>query len=211
MGVLLPLLLVSELQPARQVLEDLKKQHLEGRWKKAPAFYQEFAAGIKLATDYVDIAYMAAYPPLETADEERRRYYAELPGLIRRRKEINFRRVVRDSKRNRAWIVQMLNEMKNSRNFALAVVKDDEAYEDSLVMSVQIIDGDSTWLVALESHEPKGGHRDLFLKGRIVAEGLRTYYDRVWGRGDILMKNGNLTPAGEAYLATSTASSPANA
>lgn len=198
--LLVPLILQAELRPTREAIEAFAADQTEVRWEKAPAFYRRFTEEIKTATEYVDIAYMAAYPPSETADEERRRYYSELASLIRRRKEVTFRRLVRASDKNRAWITQMLNEMKHARNFQLAIVEDDAAKTDSLVMSVQIVDGKHCWLVALESHEPKGRPRDLYLHGKVVAEALRAYYDRVWERGVILMTAGNLTPDGEAYV-----------
>ncbi len=202
LAVLLPLLLAFELKSTKHAIEALKLDQLRAEMKKAAAFYQDFETAIKDAKDYVDIAYMAAYPPAETADAKRRRYYDELPALMRRREEITFRRIVRASEKNRPWIAKMLKDMKGARNFALAAINDDESKADSLVLSVQIVDGELAWLVALESHEPKGGPRDLHVKGKIVADALRLYYSRIWARAEVLMQAGNPTPEGERYLAS---------
>lgn len=199
LAVTLPLILLVELHSHRQLLSTLDGDGTEVRWVKAAEFYSQFASEIGAAKDYVDIAYLAAYPPAETADEPRRRYYQDLPLTMKRRPEIMFRRLVRDSKKNRPWIREILKAMKGSRNFELAIVADNEAEEQSLALSVQVIDGDRAWLVAVRSHEPRGGPRDLFVRGKTIGDGLRSYYERVWMRGVTLMKAGNLTSEGEAY------------
>ena len=79
-----------------------------------------------------------------------------------------FRRLVRDSQKNKAWIAKILTEMSGSRNFSLSMITDDEKEEHPFALSVQVIDNEKVWLVAVRSHEPGGGPRDLLLKGKIV-------------------------------------------
>jgi hypothetical protein len=200
LSISVPIALGIELKPTREAIEQIRDSETQVSWLKALDFYPQFTSELKKARDFVDIAYLAAYPPQETIEEVRRRYYQELPALMKKRSDVSFRRLVRHSQKNEPWIKQILKDMAGARNFALCVVEDDESKEHSLALSVQVIDNDKAWLVAVNSHEPRGGPRDIALLGNTVSDGLRHYYNRLWERGKVLMTAGNLTDAGKAYV-----------
>lgn len=166
-------------------------------------FYTHFRSSVELASHSVSIAYLANYPPRDVQSRERRRYYDEITEIMKRRTQISFRRLVRQSAANRAWVGEMLNEFRNKPNIEIAVLEDPpEEEEMPLALSVQVVDTDKTWIVATRSHELAGEFRDIYIENRYMALAAKQYYERLWSRATKVLDRGRITAAGDAYAAT---------
>lgn len=175
----------------------------------AHQFYPHFMAAMKAAETRVFISYFAPYPPDKTADPDRLQYYkeqAELPSQPSRSR-VAFRRIVRYSDENRAWLRQLVSETKGKTNSDLAFIRDAAgANKMPAALSVQVVDDSHVWLVAVEVHEHSDRHRDLYIRNRRVADAMAKYHQRLWNLSTKLVQSGALTRDGEALLKEGTAS-----
>lgn len=168
----------------------------------AGEFYNNFRAAVAAAENCVRIAYLAAYPPSEVPDRSRRRYYEEMLDLMKDRRTITFKRLIRHSEKNRPWVTELLRELKGKANVELAVLTTDLPDEEEmpLTLSVQVVDSDKTWLVAIASHENERAFRDIYIENAYVAAGMTDYFDRIWRVSETLLYRGRITAEGERFL-----------
>jgi hypothetical protein len=175
-------------------------------WKAMPLrdddFYEDFLHGARRAVSYVYISYLAPYAPQETADDNRKRYYRAMMDVVRKRPEIRCRRLVRITPRTHDWVRSLVESLEGSSNADVAVLDEGPDDENPLALSVQIIDTDKVWLVALSSHERKDSHRDFFIQNVQVTEAMKKYYDRLWTRAVTILDSGRITDAGRNLFDT---------
>lgn len=166
------------------------------------AFYNDFRAAVVGAENCVRIAYLAPYPPGEVPDRTRKRYYDEMLGLMKERSTITFKRLIRASEKNKPWVTELLRELKGKPNVELALLTKDLPPENDmpLALSVQVVDSDKTWLVAIASHENEREFRDIYIENPDVAAGMTDYFDRIWSVSEKLLDRGRITPSGDAFL-----------
>jgi hypothetical protein len=168
-------------------------------------FYREFMAACKAAKYSVSISYFSALPPDRAARDYQDSYYKEHLATVKKSPHITYKRIVRDSPENRPWIKKLMDDLQGKSNAYLAVLTDlDPIHEMPLALSVQIVDDDRVWLVALKSHLPDGKFRDLYIESRDVAQAMTEYYERLWTTSKIVLKAGEVTSDGTA-LADQTA------
>jgi hypothetical protein len=165
-------------------------------------FYNHFRCAVEEAQHSVRIAYLAPYPPTEVAYKHRKRYYEEILELMKRRTDLTFKRLVRASPKNDRWIADLLHELRDRPNVDIAMLTRDLPSECDLplALSVQVIDDDKSWIVAIGSHEREGDFRDIYIENADLAKGLAEYYNRIWQVSDKLLDRGRLTTAGQALL-----------
>ena len=116
----------------------------EVRRMKDFEFYEHFQAAAEQAEYSVRIAYLAPYPPTDVAYEERKRYYDVILSLMKQRPKVNFKRLVRSSPKNDAWLASLVQELQGRPNVDLAALTRDlgPEVELPLALSVQVIDKD---------------------------------------------------------------------
>lgn len=165
-------------------------------------FYNDFRAAVSAAENCVRIAYLAPYPPVEVPDRNRKKYYEEILDLMKERNAVTFKRLIRASQKNRPWVIELLKDLKGRANVELAVLTRDLPDEDvmPLTLSVQVVDSDKTWLVAIASHENERSFRDIYIQNNYVATGMTDYFDRIWRVSETLLDRGRITPKGEYFL-----------
>jgi hypothetical protein len=163
-------------------------------------FYADFFYAAKKAKHSVNIMYLSPRPPDSTRDKARLEYYQDLATLIKRKKEVQFNRIMRQTPETKPWIENLIRELENCPNASVAVIKESETEEMPLSLSTQIIDKSKVWLVAVASHERQGAYRDVFIENEKIAEALQVYFDRLWRRGKLLLDVGQITPDGQKYL-----------
>jgi hypothetical protein len=165
-------------------------------------FYNHFRSAVEDARHSVRIAYLAPYPPTEVAYEHRKRYYEEILELMRRRTDLTFKRLVRASPKNDRWIAEMLDDLRDRPNVDIAMLTRDlpPEFDLPLALSVQVIDDDKSWIVAIASHEREGDFTDVYVENGDLAKGLAEYYNRIWQVSEKLLDRGRVTSAGEQLL-----------
>jgi hypothetical protein len=165
-------------------------------------FYNHFRSAVEDAQHSVRIAYLAPYPPTEVAYKHRKRYYEEILELMKRRTDLTFKRLVRASAKNDAWIAEMLDDLRDRPNIDIAMLTRDLPPDCDLplTLSVQVIDDDKCWIVAIASHEREGDFRDVYVENADLAKGLGEYYNRIWQVSDKLLDRGRVTAAGQLLL-----------
>ena len=170
---------------------------------KEDEFYADFLKAAKFAEHFVNIMYLAAYPPDEVQDNVRKDYYSEIVKVIKKRPAVRFRRVIRNSSKNREWISELVQELRDTSNADIAILKETEKEEMPLALSVQIVDNSKVWIVAIGSHERVRDFRDLFIENEDVALAMQQYYERIWQRSTKLLDSGRITDDGHKYLTAS--------
>ena len=165
------------------------------RWLPDHAFYRGFLAAATEAQATVRIAYFAPTPPDAVAAPGRLGYYEDMAELMRSRRDVQFFLLVRYSDENAPWILELVREFSGSPNVSLAVVAKDLRPERDmgLALSVQVVDDTRSWLVAIESHERVGAHRDLYVESEAFADAMTRYYKRLWANADLVLVNGRPT------------------
>jgi hypothetical protein len=163
-------------------------------------FYSQFLDAAKGARSVVNIMYLATYPPDDVPTDERQFYYSALLQLIKKRPQVRFRRIVRTSAKNRSWVTEMISLLREVPNADVAILKESEREPMPLALSVQVIDGEKTWLVAVGSHERVADYRDLYIENRDVAATMQQYYDRLWGKATKLLDSGRITSEGHTFM-----------
>lgn len=168
----------------------------------AAQFYSDFAAAMRSAKHNVNICYFATTAPDATYDPGRKEYYAALPSIVRDRPNVTFRRIIRKTPSNLAWLAEQMDEFRGVHNVALAHLID--APEDEtmgLALSAQVIDGEHVWLVAVESHDREGKYRDVYIHDAKLGEAFTKYFERLWRQSETVLQWGSVTPEGEGLLA----------
>lgn len=164
-------------------------------------FYEQFLLAIVNATSYVYISYFAPTSPLEDLATHRRRYDSRLLALIRKRTNIRFRRLVRDTPSNRQWLSAFLKVVKRRANVDIALLPEPSLAEYMpMALSVQIVDGKECWFVAIESHDRVGEYRDIHMKGEVLSQAMTKYYDRLWAQATPVLTSGRLMSTGDEIL-----------
>ena len=163
-------------------------------------FYADFLCAAKKAKHTVNIMYLAPRPPDHTRDEARLEYYRDLETLIRRKREVRFNRIMRQTPDTKPWIEHLIRELESCPNASVAVIKESDTEEMPLGLSTQIIDNNKVWFVAVAAHERRGPYRDLYIENEKIAASMQIYFDRLWKRGKVLLDVGQITPDGQKFL-----------
>jgi len=166
-------------------------------------FYAEFRAAAEQARNSVNIAYFAPYPPEDVTSRDRKKYDDEMVGLMKRNNKVNFKRIVRDSPKNRPWIAELLEALNQRGNVSLAVLSCDLPAEHDmpLSLSVQTVDQDKVWIVAAASHQTERSFRDVYIENTTVASAMAEYYDRLWSKAVVLLDHGRQTEVADGFVA----------
>lgn len=144
-------------------------------------FYSNFKYIIKNASTNVDITNLSLESPLGSNKPEQDDYYAEFLKVVRGKPRVKFRRVERISKDKIPWIEKLIADFSGVANFSLYVILDsidERSNELSNLVSIQRIDNEHTFIVALLEHTSTIGYRDIYFRDRSVTEFFREYYQK---------------------------------
>lgn len=189
--------ILGEIKEASQFI----KQNTRCEFLSDSKFYSHFSHEARQAESNVNICYFAPYPPDSTNHKERKKYYEEIISTIKKKPEVKFRRIIRNTPANKEWIKEIISEFKNVPNFDLRIINDcpDDNIKMPHALSVQIIDTRKCWLVAIESHEKEGPFRDLYIEGDEIGKSLTGYFNRLWSMSDEIISSGRLTGRGITF------------
>jgi hypothetical protein len=163
-------------------------------------FYDAFLAAAKQSRSSVNIMYLAPTPPHRTNNPDRIEYYAKLLTTIKKKPEVRFNRIVRQSPENRDWIAGLITALTNCPNASIAALKDHETEEMPLSLSVQVVDNTKVWFVAIQAHERVDDYRDLYVHNSLIADAMTHYFKRIWDRSKPLLTDGQITAEGRRYI-----------
>jgi len=169
-----------------------------GDWRGVSHFLQHCEA----AKSAVDVCYFEPGPPSEPSRDIKIEYYRKHFELVRANRKVAYRRIIRNSRENKAWLRELLsNELLNVGNAEVAVLKERGTGEMPLALSVQIVDGKKVWLVAIATHGRGREPRDIFIESSEVAAMMEKYYNRLWDRSVVVFRGGQITEDGQTYFA----------
>jgi len=164
-------------------------------------FYPHFRRYTESAERSVYISYFEFGPPGEPGRKAKLEYYHDHFELVRRMDKVAFRRLFRDSAFNKEWIKQLLqNELQGAGNIELAIYRKQNTTNMPLPLSVQIIDAEKVWFVAIATHGREREPRDIFVENSDLAMMMEKYYNRLWERSEVIYQTGLVTEYGEDYL-----------
>src|SRR5207302_795339 len=141
----------KESEEMKQLRTDLaqKVPGLELRRITDEQFYTDFLHAAQHAGAEVRICYLAPYPPGKIRNPSREQYYQQLLTIIKNNPHVTFRRIVRKTPENEAWVNQLLSDLAGCRNAHIALLDDLPADKDMpLALSVQTVDSRHVWFVA---------------------------------------------------------------
>lgn len=125
------------------------------------------------------ITYMDSQSPLNPNNAQRVAYYRAFPKLVKDQ-QVPCRRIDRASVANMEWIEKVLKEFQNS-DFSYGVwVDDDLDRPDIEAVSVSIIDGHFTFLVAVGAQQGGGAYRDVEVDSPEFSQIWTRYHERLW-------------------------------
>lgn len=144
-------------------------------------FYSNFRYIIKNSRNNVDITHLALESPIGSKKPEQKTYYSELVKTVKSKQNVIFRRVERVSKEKIEWIEQLLHDFTNVNNFSLYCILDpreSRGSELSDLVSVQRVDNEHTFIVALLEHTSTTGFRDIYIRDKSITDFFREYYQK---------------------------------
>ena len=159
-------------------------------------FYSKFKQMILQATISVDITHLGLTPPLQRKDSLQSDYYKNLYDVYKKSKA-TIRRVERVSVEKIEWIEGLLNKMEGLVNFSMFCLVDNEKElaEMSDYLSVQRVDEEHVFFVAVTEHRSTSKPRDIYIKSKRLGEYFLNYYEtRLIRKSLQVMKDGKMVP-----------------
>ncbi len=165
-------------------------------------FYARFSAALRTARTRVKLSYMSYKSPLDTRDPIMRDYYQKLPNLVRKiRSDLEFKRLIRAVPGIRNWLEQMVTELKDVPNFSLACLVDNQPESDNITtVSVQCVDDNKVYFVAVGEQQESTGRRDLYVESEDFGKVWNQYYERLWRSAIVVIDRGRIDPANLAKV-----------
>lgn len=157
-------------------------------------FYDSFPKVLRKAQHAVALSHFDSRSPLDTATPAAREYYAVLPQIVRLNNATSFRRLERFTHGKIAWLLQLCEEYQGLVNFSLAYLPfGGKERERTPAISVQVIDNQRTYLVAIARHEDLHEFRDICLVGEAPARIWHTYFEDLWTNSRLLIDKGRVS------------------
>jgi hypothetical protein len=156
-------------------------------------WYGRFLGALHGARTRVKLSYMSNKSPLDSKDSAVKAYYQKLPAEIRKKAPVEFRRLVRAVPGLRNWIEEMVSTLGNVSTFSLGCLPDGEPQVDAVAtVSVQCIDEDQVFFVAVGEQQESRGPRDLYVESEEFNRIWNQYYDRLWNRAILVVNRGRI-------------------
>lgn len=155
-------------------------------------FYDRFRVDVRNAEEYVFISYFDNDDPRQKADDETVQYYKDIVDLTKSFDGVKVRRLIRAIPQMEEWVDDLVDTHDGDSNFSLACVPDFEPDVGSKPhVSVQLIDKDLTYFVAVGGQEERGEvPRDIRLEAVPVNRQWMKYYNRIWDESFVVMRKG---------------------
>ncbi len=154
-------------------------------------WYPRFSEALRNARTRVKISYMSNKSPLDSVTPETRSYYRKLSAEIRRKTQVDFKRLVRAVPGLRSWIEAMVEDLGNVANFSLACLPDQNPDDNEIpTISVQCVDDDQVFFVAVGEQQESRGRRDMYIESEDANRIWSQYYERLWSEAIVVINRG---------------------
>ena len=165
-------------------------------------FYAKFLAALRTAQRRVKLSYMSNKSPIDSKDPIMRDYYNRLPETIRKMgPDVEFKRLIRAVPGLANWIEQMVAQLKDVSNFSLACLVGTEPETDNVpVVSVQCVDDNKVFFVAVGEQQESIGRRDLYVESEDFGNVWSQYYERMWRDAIVVINRGRIEQASLARV-----------
>lgn len=158
-------------------------------------FYNHWEENVLEAERRVKISYFDNVNPAESADEDKAEYYENIEDITRDMSEngVEFQRIVRAVPQTEEWIERMVENLEGVPRFSLACLPDNKPEERQKPhVSVQLIDDDLTYFVAVGEQIERNEPRDAFVQSEALNSQWNRYYDRIWENCFIVLERGHV-------------------
>lgn len=156
-------------------------------------FYSNFSETINSASKSVLISHLDIKPPTKLKGSSSKKYYDDFFRLVKSKSIVRYKRVERVSKEKIEWIETIINKLKDSDNFSLRCFISENNDEKLGAISVQLIDDNYVYLVAVSGHTMPHTKRDILIRGREINMMWQMYYeDILWNTSHSIIENGRL-------------------
>ncbi|MHB9288111.1 hypothetical protein ACKVMT_13860 [Halobacteriales archaeon Cl-PHB] len=164
---------------------------------REPNFYERFDEDSKEAKKHVWITYFDNKSPLDTHDSDKKEYYEQVGQTIRKKSDqgVEFKRIVRAVPQVEDWVDQLIEERQGISRYSLACVPDDQPeLRSNSHVSVQLIDDDITYFVAVGEQQESDEPRDMFVRSVELNDQWSRYYQRLWNESFEVVRRGQVQP-----------------
>ena len=154
----------------------------------AQGFYHRMIAAVTSAVNRADVTRLDQTKPSESSVQEAKDYYETATDVVKKGR-ITFRRLVKVASPSvLEWVLELIEELGECPNFALASLRD----TDRTALSIQIFDTKELLFVQPDAGIVGSGPYRFMLRitGNTLAQAFSDYYDRVW-QDSIRIKDGN--------------------
>lgn len=156
-------------------------------------FYQQWISDVTEAERRVEITYFDNKDPVESPDEVKAEYYEDIGDVIERKPDVEFRRMVRAIPQLNDWVEHLLDERDGLANYSLACFPDNEPAEpERPYISVQLIDNDLTYFVAVGEQRETSSPRDMYVESEEMNNQWSKYYKWLWNRSFVILRRGSI-------------------
>jgi len=142
-------------------------------------FYAKLKALIKNSNTNVDLSHMSLKRPSYKKGSLQESYYKSLKELTNK-SCAHIRRVERFSKEKIGWIEGLLHDFNGIKNFSLFIYcepsEELQKSELSTLLSIQRVDEDNLFIVALNEHTSIRAPRDIYFRSKRLTDYFLTYY-----------------------------------
>lgn len=158
-------------------------------------FYENFSADVKQSEQRVDISYFDNKDPRDSEDETKVQYYEEVGDTIKRKSSegVEFRRIIRAIPELDDWVEDIIEEHEGTSRYSLACIPDSEPHiENKPHVSVQLIDGEITYFVAV-GEQMEGSHpRDMCVRSEEMNSQWTRYFQSLWDDSFVVLRRGTI-------------------
>jgi hypothetical protein len=156
-------------------------------------FHGDFLLACGRARSHVLITNLTPAPIYFNSSRDRLRYLDDLVKRIQKKPEVQFRRLMRNTPENMALAQKLIQKLEGCPNAYLALIHDSATEANPLALSVQIVDDEDCWLVALSSHDRQTNYRDIHVRDRTFAGAIYKYHERLWQKALVVLDRGVIT------------------
>lgn len=143
-------------------------------------FYSKFRQDAATAKYFVAMTHLDTHPPEHLVGTAEESYYNSLSKLITSKPNVLFQRVERVSVEKKEWLESLVKNHSSSKNFSLYCLISEDTSPLLPAISVQLVDGEKVYLVAVSRHtSPHGGPRDIYLRDKNAHDMWQSYYENV--------------------------------
>ena len=178
----------------KEKIEEYKNSITNIEYLFEDQFYAKIKTLIQKSNTNIDLSHMSIKAPISKNGSIQKSYYDSLKSLSKKSNS-HIRRVERFSKEKINWIEKMISDYDGIINFSLYIYIDPSTElknsEMSSVLSIQRIDDEHLFIVALNEHTSIKAARDIYFHSKELTKYLIDYFQiRIINHSICIIENG---------------------